>query len=123
MTLMVTPADTVESLWEKVEAKTGIPPSQQRLLYEGKQLASDGILADYRIQKESTLHLGNPTAIYALNPFSYFEPVDSSSFAWRSGLCLMNVLVVQPIPVVNPCSGVLIARRLDVSCPSMLVVV
>ena len=58
MTLMVTAADTVESLWDKVEAKTGIPASQQRLLYAGKQLAADKILADYNIEKESTLHLG-----------------------------------------------------------------
>lgn len=57
MAIMVSPADTVKSLLEKVEVKTGIPPSQQRLLYGGKQLVPDMILADYNIQKESTLHL------------------------------------------------------------------
>lgn len=58
MAIMVSPSDTVESLRNKVEAKTGIPPSEQRLLYGGKQLSPERILADYNIQKESTLHLG-----------------------------------------------------------------
>ncbi len=48
---------TIEQLKARVQDLNGTPPDQQRLVFMGKQLEDGRTLAEYNIERSSTIHL------------------------------------------------------------------
>ena len=54
--LKVEPADTIEVVKRKVQDGKGIPPDQERLVFDKKQLKDSRCRSYNSVRKDSTLH-------------------------------------------------------------------
>lgn len=56
-TVDVEPSDAIEQVKQKIQDTQGIPPDQQRLLFDGEELEDGRTLGEYDIREDSILHL------------------------------------------------------------------
>ena len=96
LTLEVVSGDSIDNIKEKIQEKTGFSPDAQRLFLGEKELENGRTMADYNIQKESTLSLRlqktiqlgtdalNKTVNTASAPTVYFgKNQENKPAAWR----------------------------------------
>ena len=75
LSVVVTPDTTMEELKQLLTKEHGVPESEQRMIWSGKQLEDGRTMADYNIQDECTIHL----ALRMRGMISTFTDKDAST--------------------------------------------
>ena len=57
LTLDVKFSDTIGIVKQKIQQKEGIPPDEQRLIFNGEEFKDECTLSDYNFQEKSCIYL------------------------------------------------------------------
>jgi hypothetical protein len=57
ITIVTDPSCTINQLKCVIRGKESVPPEQQRLIFQGKQMKDALTLKDYNVHNESTIHM------------------------------------------------------------------
>lgn len=82
--------ETVESVKQQLQDKTGIPQDEQLLIFSGKPLKNGLKLSDYNIKNESTLHLHS--RLYGGGKNKWKQPATEVTNSKRTPFIAISIL-------------------------------
>ena len=93
LTLDVESGDSIDNVKSKIENETGHSKTIQILMYNGQVLQNERTLADYNIQKESTIELSLAPSVFAPSVTAYAtkEQLMDGTFAPNAGGTANNI--------------------------------